>query len=60
MSSPVGDAVISFFPGYVNNNSKHHASDMSVECGKSMINAIKEDINVILHKIYDILNFLSK
>jgi adenylate cyclase len=56
----VGDAVISFFPGYVNNISKHHASDLSVECGKSMINAIKEDINVILHKITSILNSLSK
>src|ERR687896_604043 len=25
---------------------------MSVECGKLMINAIKKEINVILHKIY--------
>jgi adenylate cyclase len=49
----VGDAVISFFPGHVNNNNKHHVSDISVECGKSMINAIKEDINAILHKIYE-------
>jgi adenylate cyclase len=49
----VGDAVISFFPGHVNNNNKNHVSDISVECGKSMINAIKEDINAILHKIYE-------
>lgn len=48
----VGDAVISFFPSRVNNKNKYHASDMSVECGKSMINAVKEEINVILHKIY--------
>jgi adenylate cyclase len=48
----VGDAVISFFPGPVNNKKKYLASDMSVECGKLMINAIKEEINVILHKIY--------
>jgi adenylate cyclase len=48
----VGDAVISFFPGRVNNKNKYHASDMSVECGKLMINAVKEEINIILHKIY--------
>ncbi len=48
----VGDAVISFFPGRVNNKNKYHASGMSVECGKLMINAVKEEINVILHKIY--------
>jgi adenylate cyclase len=48
----VGDAVISFFPGRVNNKNKYLASNMSVECGKLMINAIKEEINVILHKIY--------
>jgi adenylate cyclase len=46
-----GDGVISFFPSRVNNN-KYHASDMSVECGKFMINAVKEEINAILHKIY--------
>jgi adenylate cyclase len=38
-----GDAVISFFPGRVNNNKdKYPPSDTSVECGKSMINVIKE------------------
>jgi len=47
----VGDAVISFFPGRVNNNNKYRASDMSVECGKSMISAVKDEINIILHKI---------
>jgi adenylate cyclase len=48
----VGDAVISFFPGHVNNKNKYHAPDKAVECGKLMINAVKEEINVILHKIY--------
>ena len=40
----VGDAVISFFPCHVNNNNdnKYLASDTSVECGKSMINVIRE------------------
>jgi adenylate cyclase len=47
-----GDGVISFFPDCVNNKKKYHASDMSVQCGKSMINAVKEEINTILHKIY--------
>ena len=47
-----GDAVISFFPDSVNKKNKYHASDMSVECGKLMINAVKEEINTILHKIY--------
>ena len=37
-----GDAVISFFPGRVNNEDKFLASDVSVECGKSMINVIRE------------------
>lgn len=37
-----GDAVISFFPGRVNNKDKYVASDTSVECGKSMINVIRE------------------
>jgi class 3 adenylate cyclase len=47
----VGDAVISFFPCRVNNNNnKYLASDTSVECGKSMINAIKDEINVIFKR----------
>jgi adenylate cyclase len=37
-----GDAVISFFPGRVNNKDKYLASGTSVECGKSMINVIRE------------------
>jgi adenylate cyclase len=48
----VGDAVISFFPGRVNDNNKYLASDTSVECGKSMINTIKEEINPVLNKTY--------
>jgi adenylate cyclase len=56
----VGDAVISFFPGRVNNKNKYHASDMSVECGKLMINAVKEEINVILHKIYKYPELFAK
>ena len=38
-----GDAVISFFPGRVNNKDKYLAPDTSVECGKSMINVIRGD-----------------
>jgi adenylate cyclase len=47
-----GDGVISFFPCRANKKNKYDASSISVECGKSMINAVKEEINVILHKIY--------
>jgi class 3 adenylate cyclase len=46
----VGDAVISFFPGRVNNKNKYLASETSVECGKSMINVIKEEINTIFNR----------
>ena len=42
-----GDAVISFFPGRVNNKDKHLASDTSVECGKSMINVIRETNRIL-------------
>jgi adenylate cyclase len=45
----VGDAVISFFPGPVNRN-KYPDSNKSVECGKSMINAIKGEINTIFKR----------
>ena len=45
----VGDAVISFFPSHVNKN-KYSASNMSVECGKSMIKAIKDEINIIFKR----------
>src|SRR5215211_5325132 len=48
----VGDAVISFFPGRVHDDNKYLASDTAVECGKSMINTIKEDINPVLNKRY--------
>jgi adenylate cyclase len=45
-----GDAVISFFPGRVNNKDKHLASDTSVECGKSMINVIRETNRIFNEK----------
>jgi len=47
-----GDAVISFFPSPVDKKNRYLASVASVECGKMMINAIKNDINSILHEIY--------
>jgi class 3 adenylate cyclase/bacterioferritin (cytochrome b1) len=47
-----GDGVISFFPGRLSKKKKYQASDTSVQCGKSMISAVKGEINVILHKIY--------
>jgi adenylate cyclase len=45
-----GDAVISFFPGRVNNKDKHRTSDTSVECGKSMINVIRETNRIFNEK----------
>ena len=45
-----GDAVISFFPGRVNNKDKYLASDTSVECGKSMINVIRETNRIFNEK----------
>ena len=54
-----GDAVISFFPGRVNNKDKHRASDTSVECGKSMINVIRET-NRILNKRYGYPELFTK
>jgi adenylate cyclase len=56
----VGDAVISFFPGRVNNENKYLASETSVECGKSMINVIKEEINAVLNKIYEYPELFAK
>ena len=56
----VGDAVISFFPGHVNDNNKYLASDTSVECGKSMINTIKEEINPVLNKRYGYPELFTK
>jgi adenylate cyclase len=55
----VGDAVISFFPGRVNNEDKYLASDTSVECGKSMINAIRET-NGILNKKFGYPELFTK
>jgi class 3 adenylate cyclase len=54
-----GDAVISFFPGRVNNKDKYLASDTLVECGKSMINAIRET-NVILNKKFGYPELFTK
>jgi adenylate cyclase len=45
-----GDAVISFFPGRVNKEDKYLASDTSVECGKSMINVIRETNGIFNEK----------
>ncbi|MDQ3838379.1 MAG: DUF892 family protein [Thermoproteota archaeon] len=54
-----GDAVISFFPGRVNNEDKFLASDTSVECGKSMINVIRET-NGILNKKFGYPELFAK
>ncbi len=56
----VGDAVISFFPGRVNDNNKYLASDTSVECGKSMIKTIQEEINPVLNKRYGYPELFTK
>ena len=56
-----GDAVISFFPGSVNDeNDKYLASDTSIECGKSMINALREEINAVLNKVYGYPELFAK
>jgi adenylate cyclase len=54
-----GDAVISFFPGRVNNEDKFLASDSSVECGKSMINVIRET-NGIFNKKFGYPELFAK
>ena len=54
-----GDAVISFFPGRVNNEDKYLASDTSVECGKSMINVIRET-NEIFNKKFGYPELFAK
>ena len=54
-----GDAVISFFPDRVNNMDKYLASDTSVECGKSMINVIRET-NGILNKKFGYPELFTK
>ena len=54
-----GDAVISFFPGRVNDQDKYLASDTPVECGKSMINVIRET-NGILNKKFGYPELFTK
>jgi adenylate cyclase len=54
-----GDAVISFFPDRVNNKDKYLASDTVVECGKSMINVIRET-NGILNKKFGYPELFTK
>ena len=54
-----GDAVISFFPGRVNNKDKYLAPDTSVECGKSMINVIRET-NGIFNKKFGYPELFTK
>jgi class 3 adenylate cyclase len=54
-----GDAVISFFPGRVNDKDKYLASDTSVECGKSMIKVIRET-NGILNKKFGYPELFTK
>lgn len=54
-----GDAVISFFPGSVNKKDKYLASDTSVECGKSMINVIRET-NGIFNKKFGYPELFTK
>lgn len=44
----VGDAVIAFFPYGFN---RYLTCDKSVECGKSMVNVLREGINPILSKL---------
>jgi adenylate cyclase len=54
-----GDAVISFFPGRVNNEDKYLASDTSIECGKSMINVIRKT-NGIFNKKFGYPELFTK
>jgi class 3 adenylate cyclase/ferritin-like metal-binding protein YciE len=54
-----GDAVISFFPGRVNNVDKYLASDTSIECGKSMIDVIRET-NEIFNKKFGYPELFTK
>jgi class 3 adenylate cyclase/ferritin-like metal-binding protein YciE len=54
-----GDAVISFFPSRVNNKDKYLAPDTSVECGKSIINVIKET-NGIFNKKFGYPELFTK
>jgi adenylate cyclase len=54
-----GDAVISFFPSSVSNEDKYLASNMSVECGKSIINVIRET-NGMLNKKFGYPELFTK
>ena len=54
------DAVISFFPGRVHDDNTYLPSDTAVECGKSMINTIKEEINPVLNKRYGYPELFTK
>jgi adenylate cyclase len=54
-----GDAVISFFPSSVNNEDKYLASNTSVECGKSIINVIRET-NGMLNKKFGYPELFTK
>jgi len=56
----VGDAVISFFPSPVNTQNKYLASEKPLECAKSMINIIREEINAILNKKYGYPELFTK
>ncbi len=47
-----GDAVISFFPSHIDNQTKYSASDTAIESGKLMIKSIQEEVNSFMHKIY--------
>ena len=47
-----GDAVISFFP-YVDKDSKYSSCTRAIECAKSIIEAIKKEINSILSEKYN-------
>lgn len=55
-----GDAVISFFPSINIDDNKHQLSKKSVECAKSVINAIKKEINSILNEKYGYPEILVK
>ena len=55
-----GDAVISFFPSINVDDNKHQLSKKSVECAKSVINAIKKEINSILNEKYGYPEILVK
>ncbi|MDN5846776.1 MAG: DUF892 family protein [Candidatus Nitrosocosmicus sp.] len=47
-----GDAVISFFP-YVDKDTKYNSCTRAIECAKSIIEAIKKEINSILSEKYN-------